>query len=457
MNRDSLLARAAMVGVILGGVYSLSPLTALSLPVLIAVCVWAARDLTADERRWFTAIMAVAIVARLITISGLFLFGDSGRPFEVLFGDELFFKNRSLWIRNIGLGVPISPADVIYAFEDVGISSYLYGLAVVQALVGKAPYGIHVLNSACYAIGALLLFRIARRAFGGVAALFGLTVLLFTPSLFMWSISAIKEPSYVLVACAELACALMATRATSTRSRVLWFAGVVAGAIALESLRRGGGIVAIVGVSGGYFFGWVLPRPRLALATVTFLPIVVIGALMAPPIQERVLGALRTGAFYHAGHVLSEGHSYHALSGDYYREGLRIYQMPVRDVVTYVARSYLAYVTEPVPWRVESRAQLAYLPEQMLWFVLLALAIAGIANGFQRDPMLTMLLLAHAFGGATVVAVSSGNIGTLIRHRGLIMPYLVWLAGLGLYQLVKRGVAPSPVVISGGLPAHGRS
>ena len=32
---------------------------------------------------------------------------------------------------------------------------------------------------------------------------------------------------------------------------------------------------------------------------------------------------------------------------------------------------------------------------------------------------------------STVVAMTSGNIGTLIRHRGLVMPYLVWLAGFG--------------------------
>lgn len=456
MNRN-VLAVGAVSGIVVGVAYTLSPLTAIALPAVVALCLWAARGLTPGERRWFVSIMTVAIVARLLTISALFLSADPGRPFEVLFGDELFFKNRSLWIRNIGLGVPIAPADVIYAYEDVGISSYLYGLALVQALVGKTPYGIHVLNSVCYVSGALLLFRLVRPVFGGVAALSGLTVLLFMPSLFMWSISAIKEPTYVLVACAELACALMATRASTNRSRVLWFLGVIAGAFALESLRRGGSIVAILGVSGGYLAGWVWPRPRLLLATVTVLPMVVAGALMAPPVQQRVLDALRTGAFYHSGHVLSAGHSYHALHGYYYREGLEIFRMPVRDVVEYVARSYLAYVTEPVPWRIESRALLAYLPEQMLWYLLLALTLAGVAEALRRDAMLTSLLLAHAFAGATVVAVSSGNIGTLIRHRGLILPYLVWLAGLGLYQLVKIAVSPSPVVVTGGLRAHGRS
>ena len=34
-------------------------------------------------------------------------------------------------------------------------------------------------------------------------------------------------------------------------------------------------------------------------------------------------------------------------------------------------------------------------------------------------------------GGRVLVALSGGNVGTLIRHRGLAMPYFAWLAALG--------------------------
>lgn len=444
-------------GTLLGVAYALSPLTVISVLALAAMSQWASRDLHGGERRWFFSIVTVAIVARLLMIGGLFLSSTEQRPFEVFFGDELFFKNRSLWIRNIGLGVPISPADIIYAYEDVGVSSYLYVLALVQALVGKAPYGIHVLNSACYVGGVLLLCRLVRRSYGGVAALGGLTALLFTPSLFMWSISALKEPLFTLVACAEVACALQATRARTWPARVLWLAGAVAGALALESVRRGGGLVVASGVTGGYLFGYVLPRPRLLLATVTLLPLLIAAAMWVPPVHDRVLAALRMGALYHTGHLASPGYSYQALRGEYYRDGLRVFTMPVRDVATYVVRSSIAYVTEPVPWRIESRALFAYLPEQMLWYVLLALALVGVVSGVRLDAMLTMLLVSHTFAAAAVVAVSGGNIGTLIRHRGLVMPYLAWLAGRGLYELVKASVTASPVSVTGGVPAHGPS
>ncbi len=432
-------------GVAVGAAYAVSPLTAICVPLLIVLARWAGAGLTGRERQWFFTIVALAVVGRLLLIGGLFLSADGTAPFETFFGDELFFKNRSLWIRNYGLGVAMSPADVIYAFEDVGISSYLYALAVLQAIFGNAPYGVHVVNSTCYLAAVLLLFRLVRPVFGGIAALSGLIVLLFTPSLFMWSISALKEPSYTLAAALELLCAVGVARAGSWRTRILWLLGVIAGAVALESLRRGGSMVALTGVVGGLFFGYVLARPKATLATAVLLPIAIAGAMMLPPVQERALNAARSWAIYHSGHVGSNGYSYHILDDLYYVDGLRLYTMPAPHAIRYVVDSYVAYVTEPVPWRIESRALLAYLPEQMFWYVLLALAPFGLVAGVRRDVMFTMLLSAHAMGAITVVAMTSGNIGTLIRHRGLVMPYLVWLAGLGLYEVARAALHSSPI------------
>jgi hypothetical protein len=457
MSRQRLFTIAIAAGVAIGVIYSLSPATVISLAIVAAMSSWAAKDLTSGERRVFVSMIAVAVVARLLLVAALFMSSDGRIPVETFFGDELFFKSKSLWIRNIGLDLPMSPADVIYAYEDVGISSYLYGLALVQALIGNVPYGIHVINSACYLAGALLLFRFVRPVFGGVAALAGLAVMLFTPSLFIWSISALKEPSYTLAAAIELVCALQMARSPTIRGRLFWLLGVIAGAVALESLRRGGGMVALAGVAGGLFLGYAISRPKVLLAAVVLLPAIAIGALRMPPVQERALNAVRSWAIYHAGHVGSPGYSYRILEGRYYVDYGRVRDMPGDEAIEYMVRSYVSYVTEPVPWRIESRAMLAYLPEQMFWYVLLALTPFGIAAGARRDAMLTMLLLAHAFGAATVVAMTSGNIGTLIRHRGLVMPYLVWLAGLGLYELVRIAVRTPTVSVTGGLHAHGHS
>jgi len=69
----------------------------------------------------------------------------------------------------------------------------------------------------------------------------------------------------------------------------------------------------------------------------------------------------------------------------------------------------------------------------------------GALFGFRRDATVTGLLVGHALVIAAAVAFTGGNVGTLVRHRGLALPYLVWLSGVGGCELLLR------------LPAHRRS
>ena len=96
-----------------------------------------------------------------------------------------------------------------------------------------------------------------------------------------------------------------------------------------------------------------------------------------------------------------------------------------------VGGAVYSYVTVPLPWQIESRGALAFLPEQMVWYLLIAMVPLGAISGLRRDPSLVSLLIAHGAAVCLLVALSGGNVGTLIRHRGLAMPYFAWLAALG--------------------------
>ncbi len=134
---------ATLAGVGIGLVYTLSPLT-----VWFAVAAWlivrsAVNGVDGDERRWMLAILLAAIVVRLVAIGGLFLLTNHAQvPFGSFFGDEEYFIKRSIWLRNVALGIPVHGADLIYAFDEYSATSYLYVLAFVQVLVGPAPYGV---------------------------------------------------------------------------------------------------------------------------------------------------------------------------------------------------------------------------------------------------------------------------------------------------------------------------
>ena len=159
---------------------------------------------------------------------------------------------------------------------------------------------------------------------------------------------------------------------------------------------------------------------------------------------------LRAAAFYHAGHVLTPGFSYQLVDPRYYAERVQLLRsMPPVDAGQFAVKAMWSYFVEPLVWKTESRLAVAYLPEQFVWYLMTLLLPFGVLAGFRRDLLLTSMLVAHATAAIVVVALTSGNIGTLIRHRALALPYLVWLSALGAQECVRVLVGRYRVRVGG--------
>lgn len=440
-TRRHMVMFGAGAGILAGISYTLSPLFTICLPLLIITAVWAGRDLSERQRRWFVILVGGGILVRLIVIALLFVTARFDQPFATLFGDEELLKFRSVWIRNIGLGVPISRADFIYSYEDVGRSSYLFGLAYLQALVGAVPYGVHMMNATFYVCGTLIMFRAVRAAFGAIAALAGMALLLMFPTLFAWSISALKEPAYTFLSILHLLCAVAIVRGDTWTKRLVALIAVIALTVSLETVRRGGMQAGAAGAIGGLALGWTwqlaVARPRFGFAALVTAPVLALALFAMPSVNQRVLGVVRNVAVYHVGHIVSPGYSYKILDSRYYHDGRLLWNMGGVEGGAFVVNSLIAFVAEPVPWRIESRPMLMYLPEQMLWMLVLALVPFGAVAGMRRDPIVTSLLVCCGLALVIMVGLPSGNIGTLIRHRGLVLTYFAYLAGLGLCEVAR--------------------
>jgi hypothetical protein len=426
---------AIVAGLALGFAYTLSPLTVLFVAMLVPLWRWAISGLTPTERRWVTMIFAVAVAVRFAAIAGLFMTADPAIPYANFFGDEEFFKRKTTWLRNVAMGIPISTADFLYAFDVTGNSSYVTILTYLQAVVGLAPYGIHAMNACLYLAAISILYKLMRPAVGGFAALFGFTALLFMPSLFAWSISALKEPLYFMLAALNLYAAVYVIRAERWPARIAAAVAVIGIGLMLQGLREGGLAVAIAGVGGGFVLSFLIRRPRLLLGAALAMPLVVALALSRPAVQDRAWSVMHQAAEKHWGHINTPGQTFRLMDSSFYVDRKAVNEMTAADAARYTLRAMWAYVTVPLPWQIESRSSLAFLPEQMIWLVLLALAPIGVGAVIKRDPLIASLLITHGFTSAMIVALSGGNVGTLVRHRGLVLPYLVWLSGAGAVRV----------------------
>jgi hypothetical protein len=447
-----LTTAAVAAGAVIGVVYTLSPLAVWCGLATAALVVWTGRGLPDGERQWIRSILIIAIAARVAAIAWLFVTTDHHTvPFGSFFGDEEYFIKRSIWLRNVALGIPIHRADLIYAFDDYSYTSYLYVLAFVQVLVGPSPYGVHLFCAVLYLTAVVILYKVARPAFGRAPASLGLVLLLFLPSLFAWSISALKEPLFFLLSAIGVAAAVRLGHVRAWTSRAIMIVTIVILASALQTVREVGFAMTAVGLFGGLLFAYLLKRPK---ALAAFTGAVIVAGVLAwqqPIVQYRSVKAVQQLAQQHWGHLSTQGYVYELLEPQFYRERSEIPKMSAGDMLRFIVRAGVSYVVVPLPWNIRSRSALAYLPEQTVWYVLVLLIVPGIIEAKRRDTLLTCLLLASGGVAVALVALTGGNVGTLVRHRGLAIPYLIWLSATGACAVItwlatpRTSARPSPV------------
>lgn len=452
-------------GLLLAVLYAASPLTLWVLLVAPLVFALSARHLPAGERRLLLGLLGAAFAARLLLIGVQFLTGmphhnDLGTG--ALTGDESYYLSRALRSRDIMLGFAGSKYDYFVANDEYGRTSYLGLLTWIQVIFGPTPYGMKVLNALLFMTGAVLLFTMARPAFGFLPAFLGLAILLFLPSLFVSSVSLLKESLYCLVASALTVASLSVVRAAAARRWPAAAAAVVVVGASLwlmNDLRRGALLIgmASLGVAAGIRLA---ARPRWRAVTAIAVLLVAGGIVLAQPAwRARAIGGVTSAAKTHAGHVFTVGHAYKLLDEGFYKNpGVAMawdITLTEPQAMRFLIRAAVSFLVTPLPWEMRSLSELAFMPEHMVWYVLLALLPVGIAAGWKRDPLVTSQLIGFALPAAAVLALTTGNVGTLLRLRGLVTPYLVWPAALGLCvlgdRLITRRAASRPVM-SGPVP-----
>ena len=263
----------------------------------------------------------------------------------------------------------------------------------------------------------------------------GLAIVLLMPTLFAWSISALKDPLFFALSAVTLSGAVNLVRARLWRHRLMAAGAIALLCVVLATVRQGGGVLVIASIALGFVVAALVIRPRLLLASLVVLPIVIGTIMSRPQIQLRAYNVVQTAAGQHWGHVATPGWVYKLLDDRLYPDRGEIMDMRAGEALRFLVRAVTGYVTVPLPWEAQSTPALAYLPEQLLWYVLVALFVPGVLCAFRRDALVAALLFGYAMVAALMVAMTSGNVGTLIRHRGLALPYIVWLSAVGACEL----------------------
>ena len=439
------LRRALVLGAALGVAYTGSPLTIAFALVIVPVCGLAIRELGVRERRWVGAALVAAIGARVLAIAALLVATNPmGEQFRTFFPDAQFVVARSWWIRNLWLGLPIGPSYTDWVYRPYGESSFTYILAFIQTVFGLAPYGVNLISVGCFIAGSLLLFRLARRSYGPAAAVAGLLLLLAWPTFFAWSVSVLRESTQFFFVALVFVCTVAAVRHRHWTDRVLAIVAAGVALYALATLREGILIIVVLGLAFGLTIRLATLRWWIAALALLALVVAGPGLIGHAGIRGRVTSEVQLAASRHLGHVEMRGGSFRLLDERFYWEGKQApFTMSFDEGIRFLLRSAAASVLVPLPWQIDSISGLAELPQQCLWYLTIAGSVVGFGAALRRDALVSLMLAGYILAGLMVITPNNGNIGTLVRHRDMVVPALVWLAGAGLCSMMAKA-APSP-------------
>ena len=432
------LVWAGAAGITLGLVYSASPLFILTAAGATALLLAAGRDLPADERRRIVWILGTALAVRFLLIAVLLV---SNIPYLSdlgiggLRGDDAYYLGRAIRARDIMLGLTHGRYDYFVTSDEYGRTSYLQLLTFIQVLFGPTPYSIRAFNSLLFVTAAYLLFRLCRPGLGATATSLALTALLFLPSLLVSSMSTSKEPSYFLVTAVLLGSAATVMRRPGAMATAGAAIAIAVCLWLLEDLRRGGLVLGLSGLALAVLSRVLLDTPRRAIAGAAVIAIAIIVLWTQPPARERILDATAGVAKMHAGHVFTSGHAYKLLDDGFYMQPGTPAAWPLEltwlQAGRFLVRAAVSFVVTPLPWEMVSLRELIFFPEHLLWMLIVLFVPIGAVAGWRRAPTITACLLGFALPTAAVLAVTTGNVGTLLRLRGLVTPYLLWFAVIG--------------------------
>jgi hypothetical protein len=92
----------------------------------------------------------------------------------------------------------------------------------------------------------------------------------------------------------------------------------------------------------------------------------------------------------------------------------------------------------PFPWAATTLEQFATIPEMLLWYASLALALLGFIRLFRRRDFRYAQGVASIIGLVILLSLISANVGTLVRSRAMLIVFVLLLTAVGVDLALAR-------------------
>jgi hypothetical protein len=433
-----------------------------SVPQTAASATRAINLLMAQRLPAFVALVSVAFVARAIVAVVLhrILISRGGDGFIALDDrgyDTIAWQQAQAWH---GIGPGVHPADHYL------LNVYTYTQAAIYFVAGHHPLAMKLMNCLLGALAAGLILLIAWQLFGRLAGLFAGVAAAFFPSTFLWSVTGLKDTMFVFATALFLWLLTVLITTGSWRAVLPIFVAfafvgglrfyiqimlgmLVPAAVMIQSRARlpqkwsmvvviGGGCAALL------FAGWVSQQLTFSAEMVS---------------RQRYCAAVGAESdFVSTEEGQAEEECAQPVQPVEVEDSPTLVQS-LEEMVAWFPTGLVYTLAAPFPWEADRMVERITIPEVFLWYGAVALALIGALSQW-RSWRQYVHLLGYIAGILFLMALTQGNLGTLVRHRGMVIPFVLVFSGVGVAWLWAHCEARLPLfqsISSCGVTTQSRS
>ena len=372
-----------------------------------------------------------------------------------LIGDASYYTLRSYWIALGWGGYPLSDKILNSAhYPMYGWNGYTYVIAVFHYVFGFSPIASITINCLLGSLNAILAYFIMKSLFTKkVAQLAGIFVG-FYPSMILWSVTNLKDTALTFATLFIIWSFIVFIHSQGFK-KVLSLILIICGLLIQNTLRIGIMPITLISLSVSYFLNIKSRSAKIKLfftLIVCFVVFSFVGKLTMEKINNKMHMAVYKLICFHQGGVTAPGSSYKILEDKYYLLNSNykpqrgdpdteyyaypIFKLSYFEYIPIYLRAMGHFMFEPFLWRIDTMLKLFSLPQMIIWYAMLPLALAGVFLSMRYARRGSLILLVYFLLTSASLALTQSNIGTLFRMRDLITPIVLFWASVGMAKML---------------------
>ena len=308
--------------------------------------------------------------------------------------------------------------------HDYSVTLHTYLIMSLYWVFGFVPLTIKLLNCLFGASAALVQYFIARELFGQRIAKRTYPLLLFFPTIMIWSTTMLRDPLFYLI----ISLFFLAT----VRHRIIYAVGLFA---VVWFLRKGMSAIIPAAVILALMWGGVVLFRNVIMEfgidTPMYPYLIIFFVLLSSITITHVSGDfVKKLVGNQVIQAKLPGRGFRIYSNEAYEvPDFRYYQLTKLETAQGVMWGLVGFYVRPHPWKVKDWIDVAVIPQMILWGVMFPFAIFGIWYFLQGNPSFGSLVFVFSILLlAGVMMLTEGNEGTLVRHRDIVVPFYLMFA-----------------------------